>query len=117
MKKTVAIIIFIGALITMAESTPTNNLVHGEEAHHNPALQVEYIENDPTGWAIANLGMGIGGLIGSIGLVLFAQGTPSISDNKNIRMASKVAATTAVLGALIHAYLKYKSVALPAEGI
>ncbi len=118
MKKSIAIILSIGALVAMiVEMTPTNMKVHGEEAHHNPALQVEYIENDPTGWAVAEIGMGLGGLIAAIGLWLFAREVPRISDNKNIQMASYLAAALAVLGALVHAVTRYNGVVLPPEEI
>jgi hypothetical protein len=118
MKKSIAIILSIGALVAMiVEMTPTNMKVHGEEAHHNPALQVEYIENDPTGWAVAEIGMGLGGLIAAIGLWLFAREVPRISDNKNIQMASYLAAALVVIGALVHAVTRYNGVVLPPEEI
>lgn len=118
MKKTFAILIFLGALLAMiTEVLPTNMKVHGEEAHHNPELQVEYIQDDPTGWAVANLGMGVGGIIIAVGLGLFAREVPSVSDNKNIHMAIYLGAVLAALGALVHAIIRLNTVLLPAEEI
>ena len=118
MKKYVAILLSVGALLAIiGESRPVVSKVHGDEAHHNPALQVEYIKDDPTGWAVAEIGMGIGGLIAALGLGLFAREVPSISDNKNIQMASYLAAALVVIGALVHAVTRYNGVVLPPEEI
>lgn len=118
MKKSIALLLFVGALLAIiVEMTPTNMKVHSPDAHHHPELQIEYIENDPTGWAVAEIGMGIGGLIAAVGLGLFARELPKVSDNKNIQLAGYLAAALAVLGALVHAITRYNGVVLPPEEI
>ncbi len=118
MKKTAVVVILIGVVLAfIGESRPVINKVHSEEAHHNPQLQVEYVKDDPTGWAVAEIGIGIGGLIAAVGLGLFAREVPSISDNKNIQMASYLAAALVVIGALVHAVTRYNGVVLPPEEI
>ena len=114
MKKSIAILIIIGALLAIiTESTPTQSRYHSEEAHHNPALQIEIIENDRVGWAIAHVGMGVGGLIVAIGLVLFAREFPNVSDNKNIQMTGNLGVASAALGALVHLFVRFNDAFRP----
>ncbi len=89
--------------------------VFSPEAFANPALQVEYIKNDPTGWAIAKLGMGVGGIIVAIGMGLFARETKGISDNQNTRMASSLGAAMVILSGLVFAIINYYDISQPPE--
>lgn len=118
MKKTAVVVILIGVVLAfIGESRPVINKVHSEEAHHNPQLQVEYVKDDPTGWAVAQIGLGLGGLIAAIGLGLFVREVPNITDNQTIQAASYLGAVLAILGALVHAIASYYGVVQAPEEI
>jgi len=110
MQKIAGILLSIGALVSIAgETRPVIFNIFG--AIDNPQLQVKYIENDPTGWGVAYLLMGIGSLIAAFGVVLLARQVQSISIKNNLRIASNVGAAMAVVGALIWAIVGYNRVA------
>jgi hypothetical protein len=110
MQKIAGILLSIGALVSIAgETRPVIFNIFG--AIDNPQLQVEYIENDPTGWGVAHLLMGIGSLIAAFGVVLLARQVQSISNKSNLRIASNVGAAMAVVGALFWAIVGYNRVA------
>jgi hypothetical protein len=110
MQKLAGILFSIGALVAiLGEFRPV--IFNVVEAFDNPQLQVEYIENDPTGWAVAHLLMGAGSLIAAIGVALFARQVQSLSNNRNVRIASYVSAAVAVVGALFWALVGYNRVA------
>lgn len=101
MQKTAGILLSIGSLLFLiAIMTPAVFNVFG--AFDNPQLQIEYIENDFTGWAVWNIVYGGGSVIASIGLVLFAKQAQSVSNNKNIRIAGNLGGAMATLGAILY---------------
>jgi hypothetical protein len=109
MQKLAGILFSIGALVAiLGESRPVITNVFG--TIDNPQLQVEYIQNDPTGWAVGNLLMGAGSLIAAIGVVLFARQVQSLSNNRNVRIAGYLGAAMAVVGALFWAIVLYNRV-------
>jgi len=102
MQKIAGILLSIGAFVCIAgETRPIIFKIFG--AIDNPQLQVEYIENHPTGWAVAHLLMGIGSLIAAFGVVLLARQVQSVSNKRNVRIASTLGAAMAVVGALFSA--------------
>ncbi len=108
MKKTAAVVILIGVVLAfIGESRPIINKVHREEAHHNPQLQVDLVNDDPFGWTVVQIGLGLGRLIIAIGLGFFAREVPGIIDHKNIILAGNLGSVLAVLGALAHAIIRY----------
>ena len=110
MQKIAGILLSIGALVSMTgETRPVIFNIFG--AIDNPQLQAQYIENDPTGWAVAHLLMGAGSLIAAIGVALFARQVQSLSNNRNVRIAAYVGAAMAVVGALFWALVLYNRVA------
>jgi hypothetical protein len=110
MQKIAGILLNIGAFVSIAgETRPVIFNVVG--AIDNPQLQAEYIQNDPTGWGVAHLLMGIGSLIAAFGVVLLARQVQSISKKSNLRIASNVGAAMAVVGALFWALVSYNRVA------
>jgi len=109
MQKLAGILFILGALVAiLGESRPVITNVFG--TIDNPQLQVEYIQNDPTGWAVGNLLMGAGSLIAAIGVVLFARHVQSLSNNRNVRIAGYLGAAMAVVGALFWAFVIYNRV-------
>ena len=110
MQKIAGILLSIGALVSIAgETRPVIFKIFG--AIDNPPLQAAYIEDDPTGWGVAHLLMGIGSLIAASGVVLLARQVQSISNKSNLRIASNVGAAMAVVGALFWAIVGYNRVA------
>ena len=110
MQKLAGILFSIGAIVAiLGESRPVIFNVVG--AFDNPQLQVEYIENDPTGWAVAHLLMGAGSLIAAIGVVMFARQVKSLSNNRNVEIAGYLGAALAIVGALFWAIVGYNRVA------
>ncbi len=108
--KVAGILFTLGAIVSiLGEARPVISNVFG--AFGNPQLQVEYIENDPTDWAVANLLMGAGSLIAATGVALFARHVQRVSNNKNVRIASYVGVAMAVVGALLWAIVCYNRVA------
>jgi tellurite resistance protein TehA-like permease len=61
--------------------------------------------------------MGAGFLIAAIGMALFARHVHSISDNRNVRIASYVLVAMAVVGALFLAIVCYNRIALPSQEV
>jgi hypothetical protein len=109
MQKLAGILFSMGALVAIVgEFRPIIFNVLG--AHGNPQLQAQYIESDPTGWAVAHLLVGIGSLIAAFGVVLLVRQIQSISHKSNLRIASNVAALMAVVGALFWAIVLYNRV-------
>jgi hypothetical protein len=109
MQKLAGILFSIGALVAIfGESRPVIFNVFG--TIDNPQLQVETIQNDPTGWAVAHLLMGAGSLIAAIGVVVFARQVQRLSNNRNVRIAGYVVAAMAVVGALFWAIAIYNRV-------
>lgn len=80
-------------------------------------LQVEYLEKDPTGWDVSNAVNGAGSLVTAIGLGLFARQVQSVSNNKNVRIASYIGAAMAILGALCWVIISYYRIVLSPEEI
>ncbi|HEU0295989.1 MAG TPA: hypothetical protein VFR47_24835 [Anaerolineales bacterium] len=110
MQKIAGILLSIGAFVSIAgETRPVIFNIFG--AIDNPQLQVEAIENDLTGWGVAHLLMGIGSLIAAFGVVLLTRQVQSLSNNRNVRIASYVSAAMAVVGALFWAIVSYNRVA------
>jgi hypothetical protein len=109
MQKIAAILFSVGAFVAfLGETRPVIARLFGANSSQ---LQVEVIENDPTGWGVAHLLMGIGSLIAALGVVLLARQVQSISYKSNVRIASNVGAAMAVVGALFWAVVGYNRVA------
>lgn len=110
MQKLAGILFSIGAVVAiLGETRPVISNLFG--AMDNPQLQAEVIQNDPTGWGLAHFLMGAGSLIAAIGVVVFARQVQSLSNNRNVRIASYVSAAMAVVGALFWAIVGYYRVA------
>jgi len=108
MKKTAVIVILIGVVLAfIGESRPVINEIHSEEAHHNPQLQVDLVKDDPVGWAVSMIGLGLGGLIAAVGLGLFSREVPNLTDNPTIHAAGYLGAVLAILGAFAHAIIRF----------
>jgi hypothetical protein len=109
MQKLAGILLTIGSLLfIIAVSTPVISDVVG--AFDNPQLQVEYIKNDLTGWTVAHLLMGAGSLFAAIGLLPFARQLHSVTNKKNVRMASYLAGAMAIAGALFWVIISYNRI-------
>jgi hypothetical protein len=109
MQKLAGILFSIGAIVAiLGESRPVISNVFG--TIDNPQLQVETIENDPAGWFVAHLLMGAGSLIAAIGVVAFARQVQSLSNTRDVRIASYLGAAIAVVGALFWAIVIYNRV-------
>jgi hypothetical protein len=110
MQKVAGILFSVGALVVISGEfrSVIMNVFGGNVS---PQLQVEYIENDPTGWAIGHLLIGAGSLIAAIGAALFARQVQSLSNNRNVRVASYVSASMTLVGALFWAIVLYNRVA------
>jgi hypothetical protein len=109
MQKLAGILFSVGALVAiLGEFRPIIFNVLG--AHDNPQLQAQYVENDPTGWAVAHLLMGAGSLIAAIGVALFARQVQGLSNNRNVRITSYVGAALAVVGTIFWAIVAYNRV-------
>lgn len=116
MQRSAGILLIVGSLMFLIGIlTPVMLNVFG--AMGNPELQLEYLEKDPTGWDVSNAVNGAGSLVTALGLGLFARQVQSVSNNKNVRMASYIGAAMAILGAFFWVIISYYRIVLSPEEI
>jgi hypothetical protein len=109
MQKLAGLIILIGvAMFTYGDLTVFNTF---------GLFDPELIESNPSGWAFTMLMWGVGAVLVSAGVTLFAWHAQNLKDDKNLKLAAYICSVAAALSALAWVIMSYWRVAIEPQEI